>query len=102
MSKILNSLRENKLIVPGIDFFETNDYLKQTKKIGEKSYPTYLPSSNVLSFVSKNFKVTVRPSGTEPKLKIYYEMKSDFTKLKSSQILLNKLITNVEERIYNE
>ena len=102
MSKILNSLRESKLIVPGIDFFETNDYLKQTKTIGEKSYPTYLPSSNVLSFVSKNFKVTVRPSGTEPKLKIYYEMKSDYSKLKSTQNLLNELISNVEERIYNE
>ena len=52
--------------------------------------------------MSKNFKVTVRPSGTEPKLKIYYEMKSDFSKLKSTQILLNELITYVEERIYNE
>lgn len=31
-----------------------------------------LPESNVLSFVSASCKIVVRPSGTEPKLKIYY------------------------------
>ncbi len=31
-----------------------------------------LPKSNVLSFAGESFKFIVRPSGTEPKLKIYY------------------------------
>ena len=36
-----------------------------------------LPKSNVLSFTGKNIKVTVRPSGTEPKLKLYYQVKAE-------------------------
>ena len=36
-----------------------------------------LPKSNVLSFTGENIKVTVRPSGTEPKLKIYYQAKTE-------------------------
>jgi phosphoglucomutase len=36
----------------------------------------FLPSANVVSFVLQGgSKVTVRPSGTEPKLKIYYSIK---------------------------
>ncbi len=31
-----------------------------------------LPKSNVMSFAGEDFKVIIRPSGTEPKLKIYY------------------------------
>lgn len=33
-----------------------------------------LPGSNVLQFRSERNKVTVRPSGTEPKLKVYFEV----------------------------
>ena len=32
-----------------------------------------LPKSNVLRFETENYKVLVRPSGTEPKLKIYFQ-----------------------------
>lgn len=34
-----------------------------------------LPKSNVLSFTGEDIKVTIRPSGTEPKLKLYYQVK---------------------------
>ncbi len=36
-----------------------------------------LPKSNVLQFRSKSYKVTVRPSGTEPKLKAYFEVRGE-------------------------
>ena len=36
-----------------------------------------LPKSDVLQFVSPSLKVTVRPSGTEPKLKAYFEVKGE-------------------------
>ncbi len=41
---------------------------------------TGLPVSNVLQFISGDgSKISVRPSGTEPKIKFYFSVKSDFT-----------------------
>ncbi len=34
-----------------------------------------LPKSNVLRFRNEDFRLIIRPSGTEPKLKIYYQVK---------------------------
>lgn len=42
----------------------------------EKPYIHVLPSSNVLQIVLEDESlVTIRPSGTEPKIKIYYQVK---------------------------
>ncbi len=56
-----------------------------------------LPKSNVLAFVGKNIKVTVRPSGTEPKLKIYYQVKADGEQ--TSNLLLQKVKEQAENHI---
>ena len=56
-----------------------------------------LPKSNVLAFVGKNIKVTVRPSGTEPKLKIYYQVKADSEQ--TSNLLLQKVMEQSENHI---
>ncbi len=56
-----------------------NDYLKRESVTasGEKSVLT-LPKSNVLKFVFEDgLAIIARPSGTEPKLKIYYTVKAD-------------------------
>ncbi len=51
------------------------------RTVGDRAVTTYLdykqgvaglPKSNVMSFAGENFKFIIRPSGTEPKLKIYY------------------------------
>lgn len=50
------------------------------ENVSVKDYTTGvndLPKSNVLSFTGRNIKVTVRPSGTEPKLKLYYQVKAE-------------------------
>ncbi len=54
------------------------DYLsgKASDLVGGKETVIDLPSSNVLQFFTENgSKVSVRPSGTEPKIKFYFGMK---------------------------
>lgn len=68
------------------------DYQSQTISCGEESKPLIgLPKANVISYKFKNgVKVTVRPSGTEPKIKIYYYLvdkdKNNLENLKTKYI----------------
>jgi phosphoglucomutase len=49
-------------------------------RTGEKS-PIELPKSNVLQFITEdNTKVSIRPSGTEPKIKFYFSVKGTLEK----------------------
>ena len=59
-----------KSVVKGIDHI--GDYKKGTIIYKDREVPTNLPSSDVVKFfLNDNSTITVRPSGTEPKLKIY-------------------------------
>ena len=52
------------------------DYQTRSKMIGEETSPltTSLPVSNVLEYVlEEGSRILVRPSGTEPKIKFYFE-----------------------------
>lgn len=77
-----------------------HDYQQQLsidRSNGEQS-PITLPVSNVLQFILEDgSKISVRPSGTEPKIKFYFsvfeklERKEDFDKI---QAILNERIQN--------
>ncbi len=70
------------------------------EKVAAKDYMNGLndlPKSNVLSFIGENVKLTVRPSGTEPKLKIYYQVKADNEQ--NAELLLQKLKEQAETLI---
>lgn len=77
-----------------------HDYQQQLsidRTNGEQS-PITLPVSNVLQFILEDgSKISVRPSGTEPKIKFYFsvfeklERKEDFDKI---QAILNERIQN--------
>jgi len=57
------------------------DYLKQTEFDFEKhtEQKINLPKSDVLQFFLKDgSKISVRPSGTEPKIKFYFSVREDF------------------------
>ncbi len=56
-----------------------------------------LPKSNVLAFAGESMKITVRPSGTEPKLKIYYQVKADNEQ--NAELLLQNLKAQAESFI---
>lgn len=65
MADIMDTLRNNApKTIAGLSVLDATDY-KDTAKTG-------LPSSNVLSYTLENGNgIVVRPSGTEPKIKVY-------------------------------
>ena len=76
MAAILSGLRTNPPVsVNGLDVVKTTDYQEQTitEKNGGVSPLTGLPKSNVLRYDLSDGKsyFIVRPSGTEPKIKLY-------------------------------
>ena len=81
MKKIMDTLRKDAPSeIAGVKVTETRDYLED--KIVDvatgKVSPTNLPKSNVLYFtLADDTWFCVRPSGTEPKIKIYFVTKAD-------------------------
>lgn len=58
----------------GSDVAATRDYEAGVLRSGGKETPLGLPSSDVLAFeLADGSRVTLRPSGTEPKIKYYFE-----------------------------
>ena len=81
MHGIMASLRQNPpREILGHKLIGINDYqLSESVSLesGEKQ-PIYLPKSNVIKFLyDGGLGIVARPSGTEPKLKIYYTVKAD-------------------------
>ena len=89
-----------------VDVFE--DLLLQTGTNfkNKKEYVTSLPKSNVLLFgTSDNSKIILRPSGTEPKIKIYVGVidldKNIEQAIKSADEKCLALIKFIEDEIFN-
>lgn len=81
IKKIMASLRENPpKDICGINVVEVKDYASgvvKNMRTGEES-STGLPKSNVLYYVLEDGSwFCVRPSGTEPKIKVYFGTKAD-------------------------
>ncbi len=59
-------------------FEDTEDIIDYNKPVEAEPGFGYLPTSNVLKYILKDGSwIAVRPSGTEPKIKIYYSIKAD-------------------------
>lgn len=76
MAKIMDNLRTDESIkeICGRKITVVNDYLlsKKFNKINNTSEEIKLPKSNVIAFMLEDdCSITVRPSGTEPKIKLY-------------------------------
>ena len=73
MKEIMKDLRENPpKELCGMKVTAVRDSLKGTRTADGKVEPTGLPKSDVLYFeLEKGNWVCVRPSGTEPKIKLY-------------------------------
>lgn len=80
MRAIMEKLRDNPPAeVLGRKLVAVNDYLKSESRTADGSMSEIkLPKSNVLKFIFEDgLGIIARPSGTEPKLKIYYTVKAD-------------------------
>jgi phosphoglucomutase len=79
-----------------------NDYLTKTHYEGERKEALDLPESNVLKYgLADGSTITIRPSGTEPKLKVYYyvsaKKESDLAaSLASKQAEIRSIIAHFE------
>jgi len=88
----------------GVDVILIQDY---DKKIAldvktNKTTPISLPKSNVLQFTTADgTKVTIRPSGTEPKIKFYFGVKGEL-KNKADFEKVNKLLDDKIKSIAKE
>ena len=73
MQKLMVSLRENPPTeIGGAKVVALRDYQKSIRTEGDKVEALTLPKSNVLYFeLEGDAWVCVRPSGTEPKIKLY-------------------------------
>ncbi len=73
MKEIMTGLRDNPPAeIGGMKVTAVRDYLKGVRICGGESEPTGLPASDVLYFeLEGGCWVCVRPSGTEPKIKLY-------------------------------
>ena len=85
MDNLMDGLHEKPLQeLSGVKVVRVEDYLKQQAYENGKTEPIELPKSNVVKLYFKNGNtITVRPSGTEPKVKFYIGMKSK-TKLEKT------------------
>lgn len=88
MQSLLADLRKNlPTQLAGSPIVKTVDYLTQTEQ--------KLPKSNVLSFTAQNgSKLIVRPSGTEPLIKLYITAAQS---PEQNEIILKKIYAQIEE-----
>ena len=95
-SNKINDIMEKYRSAPPLTIFgdkvkEVIDYNKKVKN------PIINVKSNVIQLISeKNYSITLRPSGTEPKIKFYFSLSDD-----NSEENKNKLSNLINEEILN-
>jgi phosphoglucomutase len=102
IKEIIEYFRENKpTSMCGLRMFKVEDYLTQVRYYDKHQDDILLPRSNVLKFVLEDGSwFVLRPSGTEPKLKIYIGVMGD--SLASSEAKnkeLKEAVLEIIERI---
>ena len=87
--------------IDGSDLMLVHDYLKQKSFdiISQLRHDLNLPKSNVLQYILKDgSKISIRPSGTEPKIKFYLGLKGKIENIKDFDEV-NKILDKKAEAI---
>ena len=79
MAEIMQTLRDHPPVAFGdVRVTAVRDYLKSIRTCGDTVEPITLPKSNVMYFeLEGGAWICVRPSGTEPKIKLYVNAVTD-------------------------
>lgn len=98
---IMDNLRTSPpKLIGGSELILVHDYLKQISfdLPDNKEYKINLPKSNVLQFITRDgTKVSVRPSGTEPKIKFYFGVKGHLENKTQFESFDKKLNAKMEQ-----
>ncbi|MFC2111148.1 phospho-sugar mutase, partial [Bacteroidota bacterium] len=101
IQKIMDDYRNNPMkSINNSEVVCIKDYLTQTETNFDKGNvkPIDLPKSNVLQFFLEDAsKITVRPSGTEPKIKYYFGVRDEIKRKED----FNDLIASSDKKIEN-
>ncbi|WP_026399616.1 phospho-sugar mutase [Acholeplasma equifetale] len=96
IKKIMNYFRTRGLHINQFNVTNTIDYIKGKMN----PHDIYLPPSDVIRFESDKGFIIFRPSGTEPKLKIYFSIKENTKELARNTIdILKQEVFNIIEEI---
>ncbi len=97
---MMKNLRDNPPVSLGGDkIVRVFDYKTQSvlDVLSGKKSVIDLPSSNVLQFITESgSKITARPSGTEPKIKFYFGLKSKVSSLEAIDSKKAELQSNID------
>jgi phosphoglucomutase len=98
---MMNDFRNNPPTqIAGSDIVKINDFGESicTEPKRNKTSSIELPKSNVIQFFTENGeKITVRPSGTEPKIKFYIAVKTDLNTKEDFAATDKKLEARIKE-----
>jgi len=101
IQQMLKNYRENPpASLGGSPVVTIKDYKAGTEKkvTSGKTSDLNLPSSNVLQFITEDESmVTVRPSGTEPKIKFYCSVNTDLNSIADFEDARNKLGKKIDQ-----
>ena len=100
IQKIMTDLRSTPPVqMGGSKVVTIKDYQssQSTDIVNNTTIPIELPKSNVLQFFTEDgSKVSVRPSGTEPKIKFYFGLKAKLKKMEDYDELNNQLQNKID------
>ncbi|WP_367307023.1 phospho-sugar mutase [Alicyclobacillus acidocaldarius] len=99
MKRALQDLRERPLEVPGLALVAVEDYLARERRFPgtDRVEPLTLPVSDVQKFIFEGGQwAAIRPSGTEPKMKMYFGVRAKSEAERDE--LLDKLVEALTAR----
>ncbi len=102
IKEIISYFRENKpTSMLGLRVFKVEDYLTRKRYFDKHTDDINLPISNVLKFVLEDGSwFVLRPSGTEPKLKIYIGVQGDsLADSEAKNKALKEAVTKIIDKI---